>query len=145
MKKIIIVFLLSVFSFGLVVVSVLFIYSYKHQDSIEKTIVDYINSSFNNSVHIEGFHLTYLNNFPNARLKLTNVILSDDTTELINIGSIQVLFNLREFIKDSIKINRIIINDAVVYNRIDINGNKPRLKLADNSMGNRKTSIPVNI
>ncbi len=145
MRKIIIVFILSVFSLGLVVVSILIIYSFKHQDSIEKTIVEYINSRFNNSIHIEGFHLTYLNNFPNARLKLTNVIFSDDTTELINIGTIQVLFNLRNFLQDSININRIIISDAAVYSRIDAKGNKPRLKLADNHTGKKKASIPVNI
>ena len=145
MRKIIIVFLLSVFSLCLVVVSILFIFSYKHKESVEKTIVEYINSRFNNSIHIEGFHLTYLNNFPNARLKLTNVVLSDDTTELINIGSIQVLFNLRSFLQDSIKINRVIISDAAIYNRIDINGNKPRIKFADNDAEKKKMDLPVNI
>ncbi len=145
MRKIIIVSLLSIFSLCLVVVSILIIYSIKHQDSVENGIVDYINSSFNNSVHIEGFHLTYLNNFPNARLKLSNVVLFDDTTELINIGSIQILFNLRQFLQDSIKINRIIVSDAMVINKIDSNGNKPVFKIAHHEPGKKRTSIPVDI
>ena len=136
---------MSIISLCLIGATVLVIYSFKHQDSIEDTIVDYINSSFDNSVHIEEFHLTYLNNFPDARLKLTHVVLSDDTTELINIGSIQVLFNLWDFIDDSIKINSIIIDDAVVNNRIDMDGNKPRLKLNDRKAVKNKMNFPVNI
>ncbi len=145
MRKVLIIFLLSVFSLFLVAVSILLIYSIKHQDTIEKTIVEYINSSFDNSIHIDDFHLSYLNNFPNARLKLSNIVLFDDTTEVMSIGSVQVLFNIGNFFKDSIKINRIIINESTVNNRIDINGNKPVLKFSDNKSEKKHAGIPVHL
>ena len=145
MKKVFVILFLSVFSLFLVVVSILVMYSNKHQETVDKSVVEYINSRFNNSIHVESFHLTYLNNFPNARLNLSNIILYDDTTEVIRIGNVQVLFNIWNFLKDSIKINRIIINDAIVINRIDINGNKPTIRFSDKQSDKDQRDIPVHI
>ncbi len=91
MRKILIVFITSILVLFLVFISSLLIFSIKHQETIEQSITDYINSSFENTIHIESFHLTYLNNFPNARLSLSNVVLSDDSCEVIRIGSIKCI------------------------------------------------------
>jgi hypothetical protein len=145
MRKVLIIFLLSVFSLILVAVSILLIYSIRHQETIEKSLVEYINTRFDNAIHISDFHLTYLNNFPNARLMISDVVLHDDTTEVLRIGSVQVLFNLRNFLNDSIKINRIIINDAILNSRIDINGKKPVIRFSEEQPVKKQTDKHVHI
>ena len=120
MRKILIVFITSVLVLLLVFISSLRIFSIKHQEAIEHAITDYINLSFENTIHIEGFHLTYLNNFPNARLILSNVVLSDDTCEIIHIGNIKVFFNLLNWLNENIEINRMIISNTTIKSRIEI-------------------------
>jgi hypothetical protein len=145
MRKVLLIFLAGIFSLFFVAITVLIIYSGKHQDTIEKSVVEYINSQFENAIHIEDFHLSYLNNFPNARIRLSNIVLTDDTTEVIRIGSIRVLFNIRNFLKDSIKIHKIIIDDAVINNKIDINGRKPVIRFSKDQSQNKHSGLPVHI
>ena len=145
MRKVLLIFLAGIFSLFFVAITILIIYSGKHQDTIEKSVVEYINSQFENAIHIEDFHLSYLNNFPNARIRLSNIVLTDDTTEVIRIGSIRVLFNIRNFLKDSIKIHKIIIDDAVINNKIDINGRKPVIRFSKDQSQNKHSGLPVHI
>ena len=145
MRKILIVFITSILVLFLVFISSLLIFSIKHQETIEQSITDYINSSFENTIHIESFHLTYLNNFPNARLSLSNVVLSDDSCEVIRIGSINVFFNIWNFLNENIEINRIIISDAIINDRIDINGNKSKIMFSENTSSGKKSGLPVHI
>lgn len=130
MKTIIKIFSGAIIIFiALVIAGVVF--SYRHQERLEEIFTEYINASFDNRIHIERFHLSYIRNFPKAGLTISNISVSDENNEILRIGTLRILFDLRQFLNDSIKINRIILSDGFLHSIIDENGMKPVLKFSN--------------
>ena len=120
--------LIGIVLFFMTALSVLGYLAYRHQDEVEQTITAELNSYFENTIHIDKFHLTFINHFPSARLKISNISIQDDDKEILKIGSIQAFFDLTFFLRDSIVLKRLIISDGYIESIVDINGKKPDIK-----------------
>ena len=95
----------------------LFVYSKLYHKSLNNDIVQYINNKFEEQVSFKDFSFSYLRRFPRIQIELEEVSVSDNNKEVISIGKLDVIVNLRSLWNKKLNIERLIIKDAAIFSR----------------------------
>jgi hypothetical protein len=97
------------------------------QKQVVNEFKGYLQRYHGTEVNFDNAHLSFLRSFPRVRLQITGLVFSDQEKEVMKIGELTVLLNLRKIIGDSIEVERVVIKDAVLNLLTDEQGKSTRL------------------
>jgi hypothetical protein len=119
--------LLTVFVLVLSAIVAFYILSKLHHKSAHEQLVQILNEKFDEEITFNDFSFSYLREFPRVHLELKKVIVKDRNKEILNVGDLDILLNLRGLWNSKVNVEKLIISDAHIFNEVDSLGNKPHL------------------
>ncbi|MCU0370316.1 MAG: AsmA family protein, partial [Bacteroidales bacterium] len=127
MKKILKIIIVSMVIVLLLLASGLFYFSIRHHHSAHEEVVAYLNKQFEGKVTFRDFSLSYLRRFPKLHVELMDVSVLEEEEEILKIGDLDLMLNLRSIWKKELKIDRVVLNDVTFFAVTDSLGRQPRL------------------
>jgi hypothetical protein len=122
-KKFLIISGIIIFIFCLPVVS-LFVFSKIHHQAAHDKFVEFINHELDGEITIENFSFSYLSKFPKVHVEVIGISVDDGKVE---VGKLDILLNLKKLWNRKLKIEKMLVEDLVLYSQIDSLGNKPHI------------------
>ena len=127
MKKSLKILLYTAAILVIVLVTALIILSRVQHETVRKKVADYVNQQFNGQVTFEDLSLSYLRSFPRIHLKLTGISAVEYSEEIIHIGELGVILNVRDVLNKKVVIEKLVIRDAMMHSAVDSLGNRSKL------------------
>jgi hypothetical protein len=97
------------------------------QNQIISQFKDYLQNYPGTTAKFEKAHLSFLRSFPRVRLAINELVFSDHDNEVLKIGEVTVLLNLRKIIGDSIDVEKVVVRDAILNLLTDELGNRTQI------------------
>ena len=105
----------------------LWIFSRIHHKSTHEEVVNFLNHHINHQVHFGDFNLSLIKKFPNILIELDDIRIHDGAQEILRVGELDLVINVKNLRMDSFELSRIIASQVIFNSVIDQNGNKPVL------------------
>ncbi len=103
----------------------LWVFSRIHHKSAHEEVVNILNHHLNHQVHFGDFNLSLIKKFPNILIELDDIRIHDGAQEILRIGELDLIINVKNLRMDSFELSRIIASQVIFNSVIDQNGNKP--------------------
>lgn len=127
MKKVIKILVLGIAISGILVISGLWLLAKSHNNTVHEEIVAVINNELEGTVSFGDLNFSYIRNFPNARIELSDVVLQNSNSGKSHFKKVHVVLRLGSLFRDTLRIKHVAIEDGFFSNEIDSMGRKPRL------------------
>jgi hypothetical protein len=116
---ILLLFFATIFTLG--------IFSRIHHKTTHEEVVNFLNHHIAHQVEFGDFNLSLIKRFPNILIELDDIRIHDGEQEILKVGELDVVINLKNLRMDSFELNRIIASQVIFNSVIDENGKKPVL------------------
>ncbi|MGB5169990.1 MAG: hypothetical protein WBN69_01025 [Eudoraea sp.] len=131
--KVFLIFVLTIIFFG---ITTLWFLADKHNITVRQELIEVINDEFEGEISFGDLRFSYLKNFPNAHIELTDVVFFNSNSGKSHFDKINVVIRLGSLFKDTLRIKKLHIENGFFSNEVDSLGRKPKL------FGGTKSSKP---
>ncbi len=137
------IFVLAIIFFG---ITTLWFLADKHNNTVRQELIEVINEELEGEISFGDLGFSYLKNFPDAHIELTDVVFFNSNSGKSHFDKINVVIRLGSLFKDTLRIKKLYIENGFFSNEVDSLGRKPKLfggTKSSKPSENRKSSIRI--